>query len=435
METKEAEKPRSYNILVYGIEKVGITPPANDIKGKNFSLVFEPFKTNCRFNDFDGVILFQGIFEKFEKLIVHHGRQINHDYDCDELDKRKKELSLLLKKEGFVCFILCKPFIDRAEGISYKSTDLAKVCLIPSSSFFREDYSTRNTNIESKQSEFCRFFSIYGAASSYFSCYDSSFNMRVIAEAGSKIVGMIIYNQQFFVPSLIPENIPERVEEYFKLLADALTSTYNKLLYSIPAWVNEFQFSEEEQLFDRKKKILVDVKDINTQLEQFQRYKRILLFDGDTLVEAVVEVLRQGFGLKVDESDEYREDIKILNDKGTPIIFGEIKGANGGVKREHINQVDGHRERAELDPKFPAILIINTHIKNSRTVAEKDKEPQKEQVTHAINMNVLVLRTLDLLGLLRLSMKDKVTMKEILTILKGNCGWLKVTDHNYEVVS
>jgi hypothetical protein len=258
--------------------------------------------------------------------------------------------------------------------------------------------------------------------------------MRIIAKVEYKIVGMILWNHHFFIPSLLPDNTKERIEEYFILLADALTSTYNKLLYSIPEWVNEFKFSEEVKLFDRMKKILADVKGINTQLEQFQRYKRILLFDSDILVEAVVEVLRQGFGLNVDESDEYREDIKILNDKGTPIIFGEIKGTNGGVKREHINQVDGHRERAKLDPKFPAILIINTHIKNSRTVAEKDKVPQKEQVIHATNMNVLVLRTLDLLRLLRLSMKDKVTKKEILTILKGNCGWLKVTDHNYEVV-
>ena len=54
------EKERSYNILVYGIEKKELQPPTESIKERNFSLSFEPFNTHRRFNEYDGVILFQG---------------------------------------------------------------------------------------------------------------------------------------------------------------------------------------------------------------------------------------------------------------------------------------------------------------------------------------------------------------------------------------
>lgn len=163
-------------------------------------------------------------------------------------------------------------------------------------------------------------------------------------------------------------------------------------------------------------------------------FKRILIADGDLLVESVVKVLRLVFHLTVDDSDEYREDIKILDSEGEPIIFGEIKGTNRGVKREHINQSDSHRERAGLPSKFPSLLIINPHIKNSRTIEEKDKEVPKEQVEHALRNDILIIRTLDLLRLLRFHFDNKIELDELIKVLCENAGWLKVGDDGWEVV-
>src|SRR3990172_6532473 len=106
------QEDRQYNILVYGVEKRGLKEPSQEISNRNFKLIFEPFTTKKRFNDFDGVILFQGIFESYKYESSYNGEYLNHSYDCNELDKRKKELELLITKGGFVCFILHKPFVD-----------------------------------------------------------------------------------------------------------------------------------------------------------------------------------------------------------------------------------------------------------------------------------------------------------------------------------
>ena len=139
---------------------------------------------------------------------------------------------------------------------------------------------------------------------------------------------MIISENQFFVPSLIPDNNPKVVKEYFELLTDALTATCNKLTYEIPAWVNSFEFAEETKLKEEKKLIEKQLEQITAQQQILQRFKRILLLNGELLVEAVVDVLRNGFNLTVDDTDKYREDVKILDEKNNPIIFVEIKGTN-----------------------------------------------------------------------------------------------------------
>ena len=176
------------------------------------------------------------------------------------------------------------------------------------------------------------------------------------------------------------------------------------------------------------------MREIDEEKKLLRFYKRILIADGDPLVEAVVRLFKMGFGMTVDDSDEYREDIKILDSAGTPIIFAEIKGTNRGVKREHINQADSHRDRAGLTPEFPSLLIINTHIKNSRTIEEKDKDVPAEQIQHASRNHILILRTLDVLRLLRLCLDHKIELEDLIKVLVENSGWLKVSDDDWEVI-
>ncbi len=61
MTEAEEKEERFYNILVFGIEKKGLTAPKDTLRARNYCLHFEPYNTQCRFNGFDGVILFQGI--------------------------------------------------------------------------------------------------------------------------------------------------------------------------------------------------------------------------------------------------------------------------------------------------------------------------------------------------------------------------------------
>jgi len=423
------------HLLIYAIERENLIPPKDGIKQRNFHLSFEPFRTKRRFNEFDGVFLFQGCFEKIEYIRDYWGSSYyNCEYEKDELDKRYNEVKILMKRGGFICFMMCNPFIDQSRGSSYKSTDLAKICL-NFDSFYRNNLNLRTTGIECKRSEFARFIEIYGAAHTTFKDFNHNLDLKTIATVGSHIAGMIILNKFFFVPVMIPDNTEERVTEFFTLLADAIISTRNKLVFEIPEWANKFVFDQEVTLSKEKSKLIESIQEINGNMERYREFKRILIEGDEQLVRTVSTVLSDGFEIPVNSFDEYKEDIKILSEKEELIIFCEVKGVNRGVKREHVNQADSHRERAGLPSSFPAILVMNTHIKNTRSIDEKDKDIPKEQIIHARKINVLILRTLDLLRLLKLKMDGEIDKNKVVDVLCSGGGWLKVSNDNWERIT
>jgi hypothetical protein len=400
-------------------------------------LVFEQFNTEKRFHDFDGVIVFQGIFETYRYRNEWSGIYLDHSCDRNELDKRKKELDLLLAKGGFACFVLHKEFKDSfyslGQTLNLKATDLCKWVLnLPS--FHRNDFTNRATQIHTLRNEFLKFLELYGAASSSFQDYNHEVQFKSIAEVGRNVVGMVLFDNQFFIPSLLPENKGDRILEYFSILSETLTSSFNKLRVEIPSWVYQFSFVEENDLNTKKQELVKEMNLIKDKLAQYNAYKRVLLSDGESLVESVTLLLREGFTFRLDTVDEFKEDLKIIDESGAPLLLIEVKGTNKGVKREYINQADSHRERAGLDSSFPSLLVMNTHIKNSKSIQDKDQAIADEQIKHAVKIGVLVTRTLDLLFLLRHMYNNLISKQQIMDLLCHNTGWLRVDSDRWEVI-
>src|SRR5262249_10013028 len=129
------------------------------------------------------------------------------------------------------------------------------------------------------------------------------------------------------------------------------------------------------------------------RLAVLDQMKRALVSDSAALVADVAFVLQTGLGFQVESIEEFKEDLRVLSDdRSITAILCEIKGVNRGVKREHINQADNHRERANLPANFPTLLIVNTGIKSARNIAEKDQRIDPDQVRHAVRNHVLVMR-------------------------------------------
>ena len=177
------------------------------------------------------------------------------------------------------------------------------------------------------------------------------------------------------------------------------------------------------------------IADREGQIQIWRHYKLILSASGDILKESVVATLQGFFGFKVETLEEYREDAKILDDAGRDLAFVEIKGTKSGIKREHINQVDSHRERASLAPTVPGVLVINNEMSVAGIKERSETTVPGEQIDHARKLNVVIIRTIDLLFLIR-QFEDIPNKKEkFLEILRSGGGWLQVTPTDYQVVS
>lgn len=425
-------KDREYRIMIYGIERFGLQIPA-PIKTGNYELFVEPFDSPKRFYEFDGVILFQRTFENVQSTgSLWNSATVYIETEKYQLDKREKEANILIQNGGFICFILCRPFLDMVDERDYRNTDLVKRSL-NWTNFYRQDLHKSTTYVRAVRSEFVRFMNLYGMAYTHFTNYNGDLPWSILAKSDDLIVGFILGTQELFISSLIPEQ--HHVSEYFEILCESIVSIVNKLVYDIPEWVRTFKFSEEYSSEERKGVLISEIKQIDERMVILNNFKRILLCDGDLLVNSVTDILKKGLGFRVDDFEEYREDLKLLDASDSPMAFCEVKGTNAGVKREHVNQADSHRERAGLTSDFPAILIINTHIKNSRSIIEKDKAVPSEQIQHAARNSVLILRTIDLLMLLKLMLNSKITQDEVIALFLNQHGWLKVSEEKYEVLT
>lgn len=418
---------RSYKIMVYGLEQKNIIPPADVFKSRNFEVHYCPLKTLERFNDYDGIVLFNQTFEEFEIYNGMYGQSIRHLHDSLEMDKRQKELQLLFKKGGFVCFLMDDVFFDSSSSGNYQNTDLSKTYL-NKRRLHRENYREKVHDLEIKIDDFRDFLSHYGVASSFFSDYYHDSEFKTIAtDGGNRTLAMQVNRNEFYLPAHLPVNSHERINEFFRSLLNGLTSYYNKLAVEIPDWVKAFPFVEDQQ-------IQAETEELNSRLLELERrnkiidvYKSTLLLSGDDLVGSVAEVFRSGFKFEVNSNDDLREDLKLLDENGQVFCLCEIKGTNKGITREYINQADSHRERAGFNSDFPTMLIVNGNIKNSKSIEDKEQnqEVAPDQIKHAVKMNILIFRTIDLLNLLNLYLSSQITKDDILQIIKLGGGWYK----------
>lgn len=430
------DSPKSLRIMVYAAWQKGIVAPSKELSRPNYVLCFEDLKTPKRFDEYDGVIVFQGTFEQFNvgstiaELVV---------FDKDELDKRMREFNLLVDGGGFTCFILCEPFYEGDEYNDWRATDLVKRVL--SDDFlFRANFPSRVSPVTPKLSEFKSFIERFGAAHSWFDPM-GSWERRPIAMVGTHLVGMTVGRHIFCIPAQLPiakrGKVPEAnpdTEEFFELLADAVVSVVKKQAVALPAWVDGYQFDEERTLLEQRAALAEQLASLDSKVDAFKRFKWILVRAGDDLVDSVKHVLEAGFGFKVEVDEQYREDAKIVGEDGKPVVLLEITGVNAGVQRDKVGQADYHRERAGLAETFPSVLIVNANIKKARSLEEKDQPVASDQVRHAKKLGVLILRTLDLLRLLVLHQRGAVSKADVERLLTTESGWLKITDAGCEVM-
>jgi len=412
------------NIMVFGIDRFGYRIPDRSLELNNCILHFKYFKTEDRFQDYDGVILFQSTFEEFD----YRGQFI--EVHSEDLLKRENQLRQLINdKRGYCCFLLVTRFIDEH---GRNDTDLAKRTLnYPS--LYRHSWGKPTTGLRITRDEFRTFLKDFGSATTQFYDYNKELNLKPICFVGDDLTGFVLNNSIFFIPCLLPDKRQKEFREYFSLLADALVSSFKKLSQELPGWTEEYKFKEEEKLLAEKDDLTNKIDAINQRIATFNEYKKCLCYDDELLKESVISVFENGFKFPVDREDHLREDIKILHHDKKPMILVEVKGTNKGISREFINQADSHRARSGFPSDFPSLLIVNTNIKNAKSLEDKYQEVAKEQVSHAVKMKILVLRTIDLLNLLYLVEAGQITPEEVIEMFKKEHGWLKVTQQEYKI--
>lgn len=212
----------------------------------------------------------------------------------------------------------------------------------------------------------------------------------------------------------------------------------DKTKESVPDWLNTLEFFDDDKqkdVIESSKKEIEDlqqkIKKANEHIESNLYYKRVLIDNGQALVDVVFDMLEKMLNCDLSEfEDKKKEDFLI---KLSDVTFvGEIKGITSNVKSENISQVECHCQ-AYLDrlaednitENVKSILIINPF----RTKPIDDREDVHiNQIQLANKYGCLIITTYELLKLFEAFLNGKITAQHITNVFKLNTGLFKAED-------
>lgn len=425
-------------VYVYGFDQIGyqlgdtILTETEDLIIKSIA-----FNSDEKLDKADGLIIPHGIFEKITYRSTVLGPQGNVTHDRELILEREREVLNLLKDEKWVCFFV-REIVDviqvEIRRVRVNDTDLCKRIL---NRIGVRRYSIDGLTSTSLVNEFQTYIREFGVAKTLFEFPNERLDdFSALAKAGDGCAGFEFGNQLFFLPFHTTKFDEQTCISLVSVTTHSILEYRRKRLALIPKWMDDFNFQTEAEIKLNIDKLKKQMLGLEKKLLPYQNYKLIVSISGEILKEKVVGILENYFGFKIDPIDKGREDAKILDDNNKIIAMIEIKGTNKGIKREHINQVDSHRERNDLFSELPGILIINNEM-NLEGLEERLKTTvPAEHIKHAVSNNVLIIRTIDFLYFMKhLEVEDECNRKKkFLEVIESGGGWLSADPEGYKVV-
>jgi hypothetical protein len=169
---------------------------------------------------------------------------------------------------------------------------------------------------------------------------------------------------------------------------------------------------------------------LEKQLEFYKGLKSVLWLGDNSLVKATNNMLKK-MGFQTDIDEIYEEDLWIIKNQEKLIIV-EVKGLNKNLTRQHISQLDEHREARKV-PNLTGLLIANTFM-TADSLESKDQAFPPNVVEKAKNTNVVITRTIDLCRIFDYLELKELPSEVLLEKIQGNMGWLTVKDGKFEII-
>jgi len=383
----------------------------------NFSIV--EYMSNQSIEEYDGVIIPQGVFEE--------ARESEVKFDYDLLLKRESEVVKLLRKGGWVCFLV--DTVQKYTRDNYYNvnrpigkTDLFRNIMHDENINF--DIGRSSSRLNHSANEFSKYTEISSVGKTEYSLTNS--NAKPIIQDNNLVYGFELYESIFALPSQFYRYEDSVHLEKLIYIASASIENYrrkNKL--SLPKWLDNRKFKAEDLITNEIDKLQNELAMLKDKYEKLKKYKAILTTSGDKLRLLLGEILENYFGLCIDMEDTGVEDLKIIEPSGDIKYFVEVKGTNKGLKREHVNQLDSHRERAGISYKTKGILFINQNMKTDGYELREKCDFDQEQIEKAISSNVVIVRAIDLFNLMIDIEDSKDKGKSFINWIENTKGWQK----------
>jgi hypothetical protein len=430
-------------VFAYGFDQAGFTTTHGPISiNSSVSVQFVDFYSSINLNEADGVIVPQGIFEKIETrtdlFSGLFGEKTFVLVDKSLLLERERQVFNLLRDGKWICFLVGEITDQIAQGLHSEpisDTDLCKRILNAFMIDRRRRYRLEiPLELKVRDEEFEPYMSHYGRPTTVFELpQDLPTERHAIAWLGNGVVGMEIDAQLFFLPFESTRRTLEVATHILTLLTPAINQYRRDRIIAVPDWVDEFHFKPEEPLYLEINDLLGKLNRLESELASLKDYKAILASSGIYLRNKLVALFESVFDLKVQCIDR-EERFLVVKDDDSPVALVESEGIQGGVQTASIERLARARRQHGLRDLFPAALLINNDMAVTNVGERSATSIGSDVLQAAVQQNVLIMRTIDLLFLLNHLEKSPNKKGRMLHLLTSGSGWLKASTGSYDVI-
>ena len=430
-------------VFAYGFDQAGFTTTHGPISiNSSVSVQFVDFYSSINLNEADGVIVPQGIFEKIETrtdlFSGLFGEKTFVLVDKSLLLERERQVFNLLRDGKWICFLVGEITDQIAQGLHSEpisDTDLCKRILNAFMIDRRRRYRLEiPLELKVRDEEFEPYMSHYGRPTTVFELpQDLPTERHAIAWLGNGVVGMEIDAQLFFLPFESTRRTLEVATHILTSLTPAINQYRRDRIIAVPDWVDEFHFKPEEPLYLEINDLLGKLNRLESELASLKDYKAILASSGIYLRNKLVALFESVFDLKVQCIDR-EERFLVVKDDDSPVALVESEGIQGGVQAASIERLARARRQHGLRDLFPAALLINNDMAVTNVGERSATSIGSDVLQAAVQQNVLIMRTIDLLFLLNHLEKSPNKKGRMLHLLTSGSGWLKASTGSYDVI-
>lgn len=397
-----------------------------------FDLYDVHLKSPESFLDFEGVVLFGGVFE-----CPANSYEPEEEWICrapHDLDLRERQFWTAIEQGRIIVFLVPALHVDyttihRGRPPQY---DLFKR-IIAKSGIPWETQEEPNSLVSSNVPEFRAYMEQYGSG---YVCYElpqrDTLEANVIATTDRRTFGFAIGSKLFVLPAVYPQSHDHAISMAVAALQGAIAYRA-RMMKRLPEWTGDFHFSQELELKKRADALRTELAEIDSSISEYASVKGALCYQSTPLLEVISEIMNRFFDIALNCDEKFIEDASITDDEGNILAVFEIKGVKKNFSRADVNQVDSHRERQGLPPETPGLLVMNT-FRSPESLEDKDTPPNSEIIQKGVAENVLLIRTLDLLRYADGIEKGVFSKDEFRETILSKTGWLKVENETIEVM-
>ena len=372
-------------------------------------------ETPDKLSDFNPIIILAGRASDLET-------EPRHDA---EVSRREREIFNALKRGSLVC-ITCG-----VDALVYRVLRRIGIIL--------EMWKAPRVDLVVKRSEFSSFLNEFGATKIYFNPRaDATLDDIICRAEGEAIVGFSKKVGKGVLIILPIYMLYDRFEDagfmsrFLSGLLHTLATYLPRIQYKPPDWIGTYRFPKENATVNEVEELQEEISKREETLAEYLTLKEILWFRNDELVKTVMDFFNR-IGIKSRQDEIEEEDFWIVEGNKETVIV-EVKGLDSNLRREHISKLDEHRVARDKPDDFPALLVVNS-FNRAKSLEEKKEDIAPNVIKKAVKTDVLIVRTLDLCNAYYMIEKGELDPETLLSLIKSEPGWLKVTTSAYEVKS